>query len=129
MFGETKEERVAANRQLFEASEAGKRRRQDLFDALERHRGEGDSLGAMMNRESTLFPRTAHFRNVQVPRLRQRRQMLIAFCRMVLVQRRISERRNSSTGAIHRQYPNRSPGQHLSWSPTSTRMAQQGRSK
>lgn len=49
MFGETKEERIKANKELSEASEAGKRRRQDLFDAMERHRGEGDSLGMMMN--------------------------------------------------------------------------------
>ncbi|EXJ71516.1 uncharacterized protein A1O5_05324 [Cladophialophora psammophila CBS 110553] len=49
MFGETKEERIRANRELSEVSEAGKVRRQQLFDALERHRGEGDSVGIMMN--------------------------------------------------------------------------------
>ncbi|KIW31516.1 uncharacterized protein PV07_03161 [Cladophialophora immunda] len=49
MFGETKEERIKANQELSEASEAGKVRRQQLFDALERHRGEGDSVGMMMN--------------------------------------------------------------------------------
>lgn len=40
---------MAANKELSEASEAGKRRRQELFDGLERHRGEGDSIGIMMN--------------------------------------------------------------------------------
>jgi hypothetical protein len=49
MFGETKEERIKANRELSEASEAGRKRRQELFDALERHRGEGDSMGIMFN--------------------------------------------------------------------------------
>ncbi len=49
MFGDSKEDRIKANRELSEASEAGKRRRQDLFDGMERHRGEGDSLGIMMN--------------------------------------------------------------------------------
>jgi hypothetical protein len=49
MFGETREERMAANKELSEPSEAGRRRRQDLFDAMERHRGEGDSIGIMMN--------------------------------------------------------------------------------
>jgi hypothetical protein len=49
MFGETKEKRIKANNELREASEAGRKRRQELFDAMERHRGEGDSLGIMMN--------------------------------------------------------------------------------
>jgi hypothetical protein len=49
MFGETKEERIQANNELHEGSAAGRKRRQDLFDAMERHRGEGDSLGIMMN--------------------------------------------------------------------------------
>ena len=49
MFGETKEARISANKELSEATEAGKKRRRDLFDALERHRGEGDSIGIMMN--------------------------------------------------------------------------------
>ncbi|OAP54411.1 hypothetical protein AYL99_11512 [Fonsecaea erecta] len=49
MFEETKEARIQANKELSEASEAGKLRRQQLFDALERHRGEGDSVGMMMN--------------------------------------------------------------------------------
>ncbi|KIW82495.1 hypothetical protein Z517_05522 [Fonsecaea pedrosoi CBS 271.37] len=49
MFGETKEERIKANRELSEASAAGRTRRRELFEALERHRGEGDSVGMMMN--------------------------------------------------------------------------------
>ncbi|KIW67551.1 hypothetical protein PV04_06795 [Phialophora macrospora] len=49
MFEQDKEDRIKANKELSEASEAGKRRRQELFDAIERHRGEGDSLGMMMN--------------------------------------------------------------------------------
>ena len=49
MFGESRDERIAANKELCESSEAGKKRRQDLFEALERHRREGDSTGIMMN--------------------------------------------------------------------------------
>ena len=49
MFGETVEERVNANQELLEASEEGRARRQQLHDALERHRQEGDSMGIMMN--------------------------------------------------------------------------------
>lgn len=49
MFGNTREERVKANKELSETSDKGRARRKELFDALERHRGEGDSLGIMMN--------------------------------------------------------------------------------